>query len=299
MFNYFFKHLLSDKDIRAFNGNYFYYLIFRLFRHFISGEFKISIFNFYVYSSASSSETSHSLIKKCNFSDTHELDTINKFNKYKNILFLDCGSNFGFYSLYVASLSEKNRIFAFEASKKTKLQLDKNILVNNFNNIISNNKAISDIENKDLIFNVSDNDWESSLTHSDFISFKSENILSTTIDHEMKLKNFISDYFLIIKIDIEGHEFNAIKGAEKTIKFYNPLIIIELSKYNLFNYEYNFSYFQKFLNDFNYKIYNVRLEPVAIDDILKLLDGLRGNKTVGNYYLVKDNSVEKNILLSN
>ena len=299
MFNYLFRHLVAKKDIRNFNGNYFYYILFRFFRHFISGEFKISIFNFYVYSSASNKQTSHSLIKKCNFSDTHELATINKFNKHKKILFFDCGSNFGFYSLFVASLSKKNRIFAFEASKNTKLQMDKNILINNFNNIISYNKAIADIENQELIFNVSDNDWESSLTHSDFLSFKSEKILSTTIDHEIKLKDFTTDYFLIIKIDIEGHEFNAIKGAEKTIRTYNPLIILELSKYNLFNSEYNFLYFKKFLDDFNYKIYNIKLELVQINDILTLLNGLKSNKTIGNYYLVKDNSIEKNILLSN
>jgi FkbM family methyltransferase len=168
-----------------------------------------------VYSSASNKQTSHSLIKKCNFSDTHELATINKFNKHKKIIFFDCGSNFGFYSLFVASLSKKNRIFAFEASKNTKLQLDKNILINNFNNIISYNKAIADIENQELIFNVSDNDWESSLTHSDFLSFKSERILSTTIDHEIKLKDFTTDYFLIIKIDIEGHELKAFEGFGK------------------------------------------------------------------------------------
>ena len=80
MFNYLFQHLVSKKDIRIFNGNYFYYILFRFFRYFISGEFKISIFNFYVYASASNKQTSHSLIKKCNFSDTHELATINKFN---------------------------------------------------------------------------------------------------------------------------------------------------------------------------------------------------------------------------
>jgi FkbM family methyltransferase len=298
MFNYLFQHLVSKKDIRIFNGNYFYYILFRFFRYFISGEFKISIFNFYVYASASNKQTSHSLIKKCNFSDTHELATINKFNKHKNIVFFDCGSNFGFYSLYVASLSKKNKIFAFEASKKTKLQFDKNIAINNFNNIISNNKAISDKENKELIFNVSDHDWESSLTHSNFLSFKSENVLSATIDQEMKLHRLISDYLLIIKIDIEGHEFNAIRGSERTIRTYSPLIIIEFSTYNLHNKQYNFSYFKKFLEDFDYKIYNVKLENVSVKDILNLLDKLQSHKTIGNYYLVKDNSLQKSILLS-
>ena len=161
MFNYLFKKILFNQDIRDFKNNYLYYILFRICRHFITGEFKVKIFDFYVYSSASRKKTSHSLIKKCGFDDTHELNVIKKFNKNKNIFFIDCGSNFGFYSLFVASLSIHNKILAFEPSIETKLQFDKNIQINNFKNIVSNNKAVSHIENEAMFLNLSSNDFKS------------------------------------------------------------------------------------------------------------------------------------------
>ena len=229
----------------------------------------------------------------------HELNIIKKFNNNKKIFFFDCGSNFGFYSLFVASLSSHNKILAFEASIETKLQFDKNIQFNNFKMSVSNNKAISHVEDKELFLNLSSNDWESSLTHSDFLNFKNQNIVSTTVDYEIKSYGFSKNFILIIKLDVEGHEFNAIKGSENTINKFSPLIIIELSKYNLDNKEYNFSYFKEFLNYSNYKIYDLQLNRVTIDDIfnrLNLLD--QSHKTIGNYYLVRNNSLEEKILLS-
>jgi FkbM family methyltransferase len=37
----------------------------------------------------------------------------------------------------------------------------------------------------------------------------------------------------LIKIDIEGEEYNALKGATKTIKRFKPKIIIEIHSKNL------------------------------------------------------------------
>jgi FkbM family methyltransferase len=272
--------------------------LFRVFRYFITGEFKVKIFDFYVYSSSNKKKTSYALIKKCGFDDEHELKIIKKFNKSKNIFFFDCGSNFGFYSLFVSSLSRNNRIVAFEASIETKLQFDRNVQLNNFKNIISYNKAISNTPNQELSLNLSSNDWENSLCHSDFQNFKNQSVITTTIDYEMKYYNFSKNFILIIKLDVEGYEFNVIKGSENTINKFSPLIIIELSKYNLENKEYNLSYFEEFLNYSNYKIYDLQLKIVEIKDIVNRLNLLdKSHKTIGNYYLVKKNSLVEKILL--
>tara|TARA_Y100001958_G_C20852332_1_gene294254 strand:- start:267 stop:617 length:351 start_codon:yes stop_codon:yes gene_type:complete len=36
-----------------------------------------------------------------------------------------------------------------------------------------------------------------------------------------------------IKIDVEGNELNVIKGAQKMIKFYSPILEIEINNYSL------------------------------------------------------------------
>ena len=81
-------------------------------------------------------------------------------------------------------------------------------------------------------FNESENDWESSLTHNEFDKKKIIKIKTQKIDTILKNKK-IDDYFLFIKLDIEGNELQAIEGAKNTIKKFNPIIIIELSSYIL------------------------------------------------------------------
>jgi len=52
--NFFSKILqkyLSNKDIREFRNNLFYYLFFRLIRKFLRGDIKIKIFNFFICAS--------------------------------------------------------------------------------------------------------------------------------------------------------------------------------------------------------------------------------------------------------
>jgi hypothetical protein len=92
-------------------------------------------------------------------------------------------------------------------------------------------------------------------------------------------------------LDIEGNEFNAIQGGFDTIIKYEPLITIELSKYNLNNKTYNFDYLKKFLNDTKYKIYDDKLLEVNIENLIKEINNLDlSHQTIGNYLLFKDSS---------
>ena len=127
--------------------------MFRLIRNFLSQNIILSIYNFKVYGSIDKNKTSYFLLKKCEFGDYHELNTIQKISNKNKILFLDCGSNYGFYSLYVASLSKENIIISVEASKKTLDDFKKNLNLNNFSNIKLYNYAISDSDKKIITFN--------------------------------------------------------------------------------------------------------------------------------------------------
>ncbi len=102
-----FQRYLTNKDIRIFKKSLIYYFIFRVIRNFLSQNIILSIYNFKVYGSINKNKTSYFLLKNCEFGDYHELNTIKKISKKNKILFLDCGCNYGFYSLYVASLSKK------------------------------------------------------------------------------------------------------------------------------------------------------------------------------------------------
>jgi len=288
---------ISNKDIREFKGNLFYYTFYRIIRKFLKGNIKVLICNFFINVSTNKKNMSNGLLNKCYFGDETILSVIKKTSDQKKVFLLDCGSNYGFYSFYVASLSLGNQVLAFEASPETFNSFKANLELNNFRNIDYRNLAISEVSGKFISFYESYNDWESSATHNKFENNKIVNIETTTIDQELSKKD-LSNFVVIIKLDIEGNEFNAIQGGKDTILKYEPLITIELSIYNFNNQNYNFNFFRKFLNDFKYKIYDDKFVPLNIETLIDRIGNLdSSHQTIGNYFLIKDFSYVYNKLL--
>ena len=230
-------------------------MFFRIIRNFLSYNLIIKIYNFKVYGSIQKNKTSYFLLKKCEFGDHHELNTIKKFSENNKLLFIDCGCNYGFYSFYTASLSKKNEIISIEASKKTSEEFIKNQNLNNFRNITFFNNAVSNLDGEYIKFYESVNDWESSQTHSKFKSISEVSVQSIQIDSLLKDYS-LNECVVIIKLDVEGNEINVIKGALEIIKKSEPLIIIEFSKYIFENMD-NIDYLKNFLLEYDYSIYGV------------------------------------------
>ena len=289
---------ISNKDIRDFKGNFFYYIFYRIVRKFLKGNIKVRICNFFINASTNKKNMSNSLLNKRYFGDETILSVIKKISDQRRVFLLDCGSNYGFYSFYVASLSLGNQVLAFEASPGTFNSFKANLELNNFRNINYRNLAISEVSGKFINFYESHNDWESSATHNKFENNKIASVETTTIDKELSKKD-LSDFVVIIKLDIEGNEFNAIQGCKDTILKYEPLITIELSRYNFNNQNYNFDYFRKFLNDSKYKIYDDKLVQLNIETLIDRIGNLdQSHQTIGNYFLIKDLSYVYNKLLN-
>ena len=214
------------------------------------------------------------------------------------MLFIDCGCNYGFYSFYTASLSEKNEIISVEASKNTLDEFIKNLNLNSFKNINYFNNAVSNSISQNVSFHESINDWESSQTHNNF-EFSSEiKVRSITIDNLLQ-NYFLNDFVVIIKLDIEGNEINAIKGALGIISKSDPLIIMEFSKY-IFENSDNIDYLKNFLIKYDYSIFDINYNKKTLEDVLKMLSNLKKrHKTIGNFYLIKNSSNNLKIFLSN
>ena len=296
-FTYILQLYLRGKDIRTLKNNFLYYLLFRFVRNFLSHDLVIQIYNFKVYGSIKKNKTSYFLLKKCEFGDYHELKTIKKFSNKNKVLFIDCGCNYGFYSLYVASLSERNKIISIEASKNTLNEFNRNLSLNNLKNIKFYNYAVSDSIDQNILFHESENDWESSQTHKNFKLRSESKVKSITIDSLLK-EYLLNNHIVIIKLDIEGNEIRAIKGALEIVKKLNPLIIIEFSKYIFDNLD-NIVYFKNFLIKYDYSIFDINYNKKNLEDILEMLKNLKKrHKTIGNFYLIKNYSNNLKIFLS-
>tara|TARA_A100001011_G_scaffold144384_1_gene152539 strand:- start:173 stop:1078 length:906 start_codon:yes stop_codon:yes gene_type:complete len=283
------QRLLGDQDIRRYKKNFLYYIIFRLVRRKLTRDLKVKIHNFYIWASFKKNKQSHSILRKCDFEDLQEFNLIEKIYSRKKILLFDCGANFGFYSLYVASKSNQNKIYSFEASPSTYEDLKKNINLNNFNNINSFNIAISDKKDKEIEFVESINDWESSLSNSNFEIVNKVKIKTNILDDfNDKDLDKINDYHTIIKLDVEGHEMNVLKGGSELIKLYSPLIIIEFSK---FIKDEDYKIMKSFIDLNNYAVYDSKYNLINIEIVKDRLNELPKNMFgIGNNFLIQKNS---------
>ena len=292
-----FQRYLNNRDIRSFKNSFVYYLLFRFFRNFLVSDIIIQIYNFKIFGSIKRKKTSYFLLKKCNFGDYYELDLIKKMSNLNKILLVDCGCNYGFYSFFAAKLSKKNIVISIEASKDTSKDFLRNLKLNDNKNIYFENKAISNLDNINISFNEGENDWESSQAHRSFKIKKVENIQTITIDTLLKPYD-LNNYKLIIKLDIEGNEMNAIQGALRSVKNYSPIFIIEFSKY-IFDHQHNIEYLNNFLKEFNYSIYDLNKKKMTVKKIIIKLNQLKKRfKTIGNYYLINNSSENLNFFLN-
>ena len=83
----YFQNFIKNKDIRNYQKNYYYYLLFRLVRKFLNSYLEVKIFNFKILASNKKNKTSHALLKKCDFDDQSELQLINLISKKRKIFF--------------------------------------------------------------------------------------------------------------------------------------------------------------------------------------------------------------------
>ena len=150
-----------------------------------------------------------------------DLDTFFAWLRSLNIdtnssMAIDIGANIGNHSLYFSDYFRK--VYSFEPNPRT----FKVLLINAelTNNIECFNYGLSD-EAKTATLSINKFNIGGAT-----ISETSEGILQTielkTLDSKKDIDNV-----MLIKIDVEGHEYNAINGARNVIQRDNPIIIFE------------------------------------------------------------------------
>ena len=143
-----------------------------------------------------------------------------------NMRVLDIGANIGFFSLLSASLVGKNgAVFAVEPNMKNCRFIQASKDLNNFTNIsimqfaahsssgvLSNNSSFSNGTTSRPSLNLD-------------ILMTSNLVAAIQLDNIKDFDNGID----LIKVDVEGAEYNALLGAKELISKHRPIIITEFS----------------------------------------------------------------------
>lgn len=160
---------------------------------------------------------------------TNEIETLNYLNNISinltNYTFIDVGSCIGEFVFSNITRTALCTI-AIDANIHACECIKKGVIINNINNVIVLNNAVS-IKNNDIIDYFLDikNPNESSIIS----SYKMKDIEKITINSISldSIKDKIQGSNLVILIDVEGAELNVFKGAREIIEQYKPIIIFE------------------------------------------------------------------------
>jgi FkbM family methyltransferase len=155
-----------------------------------------------------------------------------------SMVVVDMGANQGEFTVILAAAVPQGTVIAFEPLADIRADLEYNIALNQFSNVLVFPCGVSDKAGELPIFTSEDTTRQQSLHEglgtlyqTDYRSKQIGIIPLRRFDDVIKEINV--SRIDIIKIDIEGAELYALKGALDSIKTYQPkYILVELSKEN-------------------------------------------------------------------
>ncbi len=156
-----------------------------------------------------------------------ELLLSKKWEEYERSLFsksiksgdtvIDIGAHIGTYTLIAAQkVGPKGKVYAFEPLLKNFELLKKNVETNGYQNVVLINKAVSNKSGTSKLFLSNEDNYGDQRIYASQDNRKSLTIKTTTLDEFFKDKN---KKINVIKMDIQGSEVLALKGATKLLKY--------------------------------------------------------------------------------
>jgi FkbM family methyltransferase len=175
---------------------------------------------------------SNHLKKELYEDDIHQLALKLLINEPNGIV-LDIGANLGTFCLPLAKKVSKHIYHAFEPQRVIHYQLCANTFINGLDNVHCHNFGLSDKEER-LLLTMPDYASESNIGAFSVDKEVRENGYECTTEGRKEpmvvftLDSGVHKNVRLIKIDVEGHELEVIRGAGKTLKDNNyPPIIFE------------------------------------------------------------------------
>lgn len=172
----------------------------------------------------------------CGLYDYHEMNFLLRYLRNEDS-FLDIGANVGVYTLLAASKIKSGFIYSFEALPKNCVRLEENLKLNKFKQVKPHALAISDfsgITNLNLVKGDSMPFITANTTDDIANSLHATRSLSIIEVPTDMLNNIFQNHsftnFTLAKMDIEGAEILALKGATSLLDQQRPYVwILEIN----------------------------------------------------------------------
>ena len=195
-------------------------------------------FNFYIADSEAKEWYDGSLSnKKISLSEHPEFEFVKQMSKPGDIVF-ECGTHHGLTAILLADwVGAEGKVVTFEINPRNAHIAQKNLEINNVENVVLERKGLGSQETKLKIFDKSN----ASVTPTNIVSaswlknflYGTEEAEITTLDNYARTSSTMPTF---LKIDVEGYETEVLKGTTEILKTL-PKLEIEihteiLSRYN-------------------------------------------------------------------
>jgi FkbM family methyltransferase len=150
-------------------------------------------------------------------------------------VFIDVGANQGEFTIAAANVSRRGAVIAFEPVAEYRQRLLENIQLNGFNNVVVIPTALGENEESLPIY-VSNKEFADGTRHDGLATLFAtqdrsdlrEVVVVRTMDKV--LTELGVDRVNLIKLDIEGAEWTALRGAADTLERFRPLLMLEIGR---------------------------------------------------------------------
>jgi len=161
---------------------------------------------------------------------------LKKLCKPGHVVF-DIGANVGSHALPIASyVGKEGKVYLFEPVPWAMNKLKRNLELNNFDNLVIESIALSDVTEQEVEMNFRasfkigsksgvgqdgkiDNGWWNECEH---VKVRMETLDSYASKHQISRLD-------LIKLDVDGFEGKVFRGAFKTLKKFQPILIMEVA----------------------------------------------------------------------
>mgnify|MGYP001562904716 CR=1 FL=1 len=222
---------------------------------------------------------------------SYEPETIRIFKESmkEGATVVDIGTNIGYYTIIAGKkVGPMGKVFGYEPNTDSFNLLQRNILINNFDNITPVNMALSNILGERVLY-FGDNKCTHSFADNRKTG-KNEMVPTDTLDNS--LKKYGSPKIDVIKMDIEGAEILALEGMTETIERSPELVIFtELYPKAIRRLGKSPIELLEKMRDLGFSISVIdedRKDIVTLSDFGSFISSFRDDESYKNLYAVKE-----------
>lgn len=137
-------------------------------------------------------------------------------------VFVDVGANIGYYALLASAwVGDAGRVVAFEPLAETFARLLRHIEINGAKNIVPLRLACAASAGTRRMLSFADSGW----SHLSIGGTEGEQVEATTVDDTVESLDLAR--VDVIKIDVEGADFDVLRGARRTLERFRPTVLME------------------------------------------------------------------------